>query len=388
MWMNCGCSSGTKTFLRLSQQCSRTCAEIRMAAVRIQAVATEPEPASVAVRDFCPEIAGEWDRFIVSNPQATPFHSTTWMRALQKSFDYENRSFYAERNGRIIGVLPLFLVSNWIVGRCLISTPFADYGGICAENEESADALIAHAVEISVAEKIGFLELRHKIAKPRPEFHVKDLYASFSTELAAEPEAQFKRLPRDTRYMIRKGEKAGLELRSGIEQLPEFYQLFTLNWRRFGTPVFSQQWLEALVHEFQGRVELVMARAGGRPVAGVFSFMFRNTLFPHYSGSSPDANVLAANNFIYWELMKKAINQGIRRFDFGRSKKNTGAYQFKSAWNMQVDPLQYQVCMIRRRSPPDFSPANPKFALAANLWSRMPLKATTWLGPLVVRWFP
>jgi len=359
-----------------------------MAAVRIQAVATEPEPASVAIRDFCPEIAGEWDRFIVSNPQATPFHSTTWMRALQKSFDYENRSFYAERNGRIIGVLPLFLVSNWIVGRCLISTPFADYGGICAENEESADALIAHAVEISVAEKIGFLELRHKIAKPRPEFHVKDLYASFSTELAAEPEAQFKRLPRDTRYMIRKGEKAGLELRSGIEQLPEFYQLFTLNWRRFGTPVFSQQWLEALVHEFQGRVELVMARAGGRPVAGVFSFMFRNTLFPHYSGSSPDANVLAANNFIYWELMKKAINQGIRRFDFGRSKKNTGAYQFKSAWNMQVDPLQYQVCMIRRRSPPNFSPANRKFALAANLWSRMPLKATTWLGPHVVCWFP
>ena len=82
-----------------------------------------------------------------------------------------------------------------------------------------------------------------------------------------------------------------------------------------------------------------MARANGRPVAGVFSFVFRNTLFPHYSGAAPDANALAANNFIYWELMKSAINQGIRRFDFGRSKQNTGAYQFKSAWNMQVDPL-------------------------------------------------
>ena len=45
-----------------------------------------------------------------------------------------------ERAGKITGVLPLFLVSNWIVGRCLISTPFADYGGICAEDEESADA--------------------------------------------------------------------------------------------------------------------------------------------------------------------------------------------------------------------------------------------------------
>jgi FemAB-related protein (PEP-CTERM system-associated) len=351
-------------------------------------VAAERKPASIAIRDFNPGIAGSWDRFIAANPQATPFHSTAWMRALERTFHYENRSFYSERDGEITGVLPLFLVSNWIVGRCLISTPFADYGGVCAEDEESADALVARAVEAGATEKIDFLELRHKIGKPRPEFYVKDLYVSFATELAAEPDAQLKRLPRDTRYMIRKGEKAGLKLSYGLEQLPEFYELFTLNWRRFGTPVFSRQWLEILVDEFKGSADLVMARATGRPVAGVFSFLFCNTLFPHYSGAAPDANALAANNFIYWELMKNAVKQGTRRFDFGRSKQNTGAYKFKSAWNMQVAPLQYQVCMIRRRSPPNFSPANPKFALAANLWSRMPLKATTWLGPHVVRWFP
>src|SRR5271165_5184416 len=386
--MSHGCLSGTRTFLRRSRLCLPAYAEIEMAVVRSPAVAPELECGAVTIKDFCSAIADEWDLFIASSPQATPFHSTAWMRSLQKTFDYENLSFYAERNGRITGVLPLFLVSNWIIGRCLISTPFADYGGICVEDEESADALAAHAVETGVAEKIDFLELRHKTGKPRPKFHIKDLYVSFATELATEPEAQFKRLPRDTRYMIRKGEKAGLELRSGFEQLPEFYELFTLNWRRFGTPVFSPQWLETLVHEFQGGVDLTMVRANGRPVAGVFSFRFRNTLFPHYSGASPDANTLAANNFIYWELMKSAINQGLRRFDFGRSKKGTGAYQFKAAWNMQVDPLEYQVCMIRRTSPPNFSPANPRFALAANLWSRMPLKATTWLGPHVVRWFP
>ena len=132
------------------------------------------------------------------------------MRALQKTFNYENRSLYAEREGKITGVLPLFLVSNWIVGRCLISTPFADYGGVCAEDEESADALVARAVEMGVAEKTDFLELRHRAGKSRPEFYVKDLYVSFATELAAEPEVQLNRLPRDTRYMIRKGEKAGL----------------------------------------------------------------------------------------------------------------------------------------------------------------------------------
>jgi len=123
-------------------------------------------------------------------------------------------------------------------------------------------------------------------------------------------------------------------------------------------------------------------------VAGVFSLLFANTLFPHYSGASADANSLAANNYIYWELIKRSIAQGIKRFDFGRSKKNTGAYQFKSSWSMEAKTLQYRVCTVRRQNPPNFSPTNPTFALASKLWSYMPLQASTWLGPHIVRWFP
>jgi FemAB-related protein (PEP-CTERM system-associated) len=359
-----------------------------MAAVSSQAVASGLQSPAVTIRDFDSGRAGEWDLFIASNPQATPFHSTAWMRALQKTFNYENRSLCAERGGKLTGVLPLFLVSNWIMGRCLISSPFADYGGVCAEDDQSADALVRRAGEIGLVEKVDFLELRHKTAKPRAEFYNRDLYVSFATDLADQHEVQLKRLPRDTRYMIRKGEKAGLEVCCGLEQLPEFYEMFARNWRRLGTPVLSRRWLEALVEEFQGAAELVMARSNGRPVAGVFSFVFRNTLFPHYSGASSDANNLAASNFIYWELMKRAIDQGIQHFDFGRSKTNTGAYHFKSTWNMQINPLEYQICMLKRKNPPNFSPTNPKFALASRLWRRMPLPATTWLGPHIVRWFP
>jgi FemAB-related protein (PEP-CTERM system-associated) len=359
-----------------------------MAAASTQALASGIESSPVVIRDFDSRMAGEWELFVASSPQATPFHCTAWIRSLQSTFDYENRSLYAEKDGRITGVLPLFLVSNWIVGRCLISTPFADYGGLCCQDEASADALVERAREIGIAEKVGFIELRDKASLPRPDFYFRDQYVGFETGLEEDPEAQMKLLPRDTRYMIRKGIKAGLELRSGIDQLPEFYHLFALNWLRLGTPVLPRKWLEALFHEFGGTAELVMARSHGRAVAGVFSFTFRNTLFPHYSGASHDANSLAANNFMYWELIKRSIERGLRGFDFGRSKKNTGAYNFKSAWNMQINQLQYQVCNLERKSAPNFSPTNPKFALASRLWSKMPLKASTWMGPHIVRWFP
>src|SRR6516162_3337373 len=83
----------------------------------------QPEPQPVTVRQFGAAMASAWDSFVQAQPTATPFHSIAWMRALEKSFDYEPRSLVAERGGRITGVLPLFFISNWIMGRCLMSTP-------------------------------------------------------------------------------------------------------------------------------------------------------------------------------------------------------------------------------------------------------------------------
>jgi FemAB-related protein (PEP-CTERM system-associated) len=347
-----------------------------------------PATAEVTVAEFSPGISRAWDGWLGRQAEATPFHSTAWLRALQRAFGYESRSLYSERAGRITGVLPLFLVSNWMVGRCLLSSPFADYGGVCAEDDESADALVERAREMAIEERVEFLELRHRRPKPLAEFLRKDLYVGFSCELGSDPEGLLKKLPRDTRYMIRKAEKAALEVRSGVDQMSAFYQLLALSWHRFGTPVFSPQWLQILAEEFNGSMDLTLVYKQGYPLCGVFSLFSQDTAFPHYVGARPEAYQVAANNFVYWNLMKDAISRGLRRFDFGRSKRGTGAYEFKTSWNMQVDPLNYQILLVKRKDVPNFSPANPKFALASGLWRRMPLMATTWLGPRVVRWLP
>jgi FemAB-related protein (PEP-CTERM system-associated) len=297
-----------------------------MAATNIQLA---PVMASLTkVGEFHVCIGNAWEQFLGSQPLATPFHSLAWMRSLELMFGYEPRSLYAERDGKITGVLPLFLVSNWIVGRCLMSTPFADYGGVCASDQASADALVERAKQMAISERVEFLELRHRQAVPRQEFKAKSLYVGFAGELGPDCEENLKRLPRDTRYMIRKGQKAGLELRSGLDQLSVFYKLFATSWRRFGTPVFSSAWLQILAQEFQDSIDLKLAYHQNRAVAGVLSLRFRDTVFPHYAGATAESNQLAANNFIYWELMKDAVGRGLRRFDFGRSKKGTGAYQF------------------------------------------------------------
>lgn len=344
--------------------------------------------ASVAIGEYGPSVREAWDRWLQHSPEATPFHSTAWMRSLERAFGYQSRSLYAQRSGEITGVLPLFLISNWVMGRCLISTPFADYGGLCAQDEESADALIERAREVAASERVEFLELRHRQAPSRPDFRQKDLYVGFSCELDPDSNRHLGSLPRDTRYMIRKAEKSGLTWRSGIDQLSTFYELFALNWRRFGTPVFAPTWLHILAEEFGKNFDLSLVYQKDLPVAGVLSLFTADAVFPHYAGARPEANRLAANNFMYWQLMKDAVRRGLRRFDFGRSKRGTGAFEFKSSWNMRMETLAYQTLLVRRKEAPNFSPTNPKFELATRLWSQLPVRATTWLGPKVVRWFP
>jgi len=345
-------------------------------------------PSPVKIRAFDPAVAEKWDNFVLSLANGTFFHLTKWKNVIEKTFGHKSFYFYAEREGRITAIAPLFLVENWVIGRCIHSTPYSTYGGICAADEVSESALLDHVKQFAIDQESGYLELHQRSSRLFPDFHPNSLYVTFTTELSTDVEANWKKLPRDTRYMVRKGEKAGLRTQHGVEQMDNFYSLFSESMRRLGTPVFPKSFFENLVSEFGKQIDLMLVLSDSQPVSAVMSFFFRDTILPYFAGASPEAPRLAANNFMYWQLMKLAAQRGSRTFDFGRSKKNTGAFAFKSQWGMTVEPLDYQVYLVRRKTVPNFSPVNPKFELATRLWRRLPRSLARSMGPRIVRWFP
>jgi len=342
----------------------------------------------VVVQAYADADASDWDAYVLADPHASFFHLSTWSKVVQEAFGYEPKSLIARRDGMVVGVLPLSLVSNWVTGKQLLSVPFGVYGGIAAADSAAFESLLQSAKISGIELGVQYLELRSRRCAAVPNLHRIDRYATFTTELAADDDANLKRLPRDTRYMIRKAEKAGLTAQHGLDLLGVFYKLFAQNMQNHGTPVFPKSYFDLLAANFGKQMDLMLVYHGSKPVAGVLSFLFRDAVLPYYAGVSAEARAVAANNFMYWELMKWATERGIRWFDFGRSKKGTGAYAFKSQWNMQVEELEYQVFLVRRKSVPNFSPTNPKFELATRVWQKLPLSLTTFVGPKVSRWFP
>jgi FemAB-related protein (PEP-CTERM system-associated) len=130
---------------------------------------------------------------------------------------------------------------------------------------------------------------------------------------------------------------------------------------------------------------LTVSGPDGRSLSSVLSFYFRDEILPYYAGDDESARHLAANDFKYWELMRRACERGIKLFDYGRSKQGTGSFAFKKNWGFEPQTLHYEYCLYKRDAIPQNNPSNPKYKLLIEAWRRMPISVANWLGPYIVR---
>ena len=340
------------------------------------------------VRSYEDRFQSEWDEYVNRQPAASIFHLTAWKRVIERAFEFEPRYLFVEEGEVIRGVLPLFLVRNFVLGTSLISTPLAVYGGVCADTEELSSQLRQAACEMARQERVQYVELREQWPNSEPQFQTKKLYVTFDLEMPQDLDRLLKGFPRDTRYMIRKGQKNGLQAVVDHEQLDTFYEIYSRSLHHLGTPVFSKRLFWIILDEMGEQCELTTVWHGQKAFAAVLSFRFRDWVLPYFGGSLMEGRSFAANNFMYYEVMRRALEAGVRYFDFGRSKLGSGSYAFKTQWNMRTRPLPYQYLLVRRKNMPNFSPANPRFKIAISLWKALPLPVTKMLGPAMVRAFP
>jgi FemAB-related protein (PEP-CTERM system-associated) len=325
-----------------------------------------------------------WDAFVMACPTASFFHRAGWQRILSEVFGHKTYFLYAEQNGRIEGVLPLGHVKSRLFGNSLASLPFGVYGGVAAQHEEAAAALEQEAQRLAVSLGVEHLEFRNVQAR-HADWPTQDLYVTFRKEILPEEEANMLAIPRKQRAMVRKGIKNGLA--SAIDaDVERFFALYADNVHRHGTPAMPKRYFQALMREFGADCEVMTVTApDGRALSSVMSFYFRDEVLPYYAGDDEAARDLAANDFKYWELMRRSCARGLKVFDYGRSKQGTGSYSFKKNWGFEPTPLHYEYCLYKRDGVPQNNPNNAKYQLLIKTWRRMPIAWANWLGPFIVR---
>ena len=328
--------------------------------------------------------ATQWDAFVESCPEGTFFHRAGWHGIFRDVFRLNPQFLLAERGGDIVGVLPLVHQKSLLFGNAMIAAPFCVEGGPIAADEDARKALDEAAIALMREKGAASLEFRSRKAT-RPGWAArKELYATFSRPLSENDEENLKAIPRKQRAVVRKTLQGPLtsEIDTDAARL---FRVYSESVRNLGTPVFPKRYFDALLKTFGRDCDIVTILDDGEPVSAVMNFYFRDTVLPYYGGGTVGARKNGANDFLYWETMRRAAGRGYRRFDFGRSKAGTGAFSFKKNWGFEPEWLEYEFYLKPGAEMPEKNPNNPKFAPLIEIWKRLPLPVANFIGPFLVR---
>ena len=344
---------------------------------------------SLKIAQISPADSSAQDAFVGAHPDGTPFHGSGWSALVEKTMGVGNQTLIAYRDGAVVGVLPLGLVSAALGGRRLVSSAYGVYGGAIAEDQETATALDRAARGLAKALKVRSLEFRYLRKPATDDLTDVDLYQTFRKALPETVDEVLGMIPRKARAEVRKArDRHGMTMTENADLLDDFYHLYCMNKRGLGSPLFRRSYFKTLLDIFGERALLHAVRHEDRTVGAVVSLVQGDTIYPYYSGALPEAGRLGVNNAMYGFLMEDAVERGFGLFDFGRSRVSTGPAAFKRNMGFEATPLTYQFYLPQGGEPPNLNPSNPKTAIPQKILSSLPMWMAQAVGPTLMRHVP
>lgn len=329
-----------------------------------------------------------WNQYRINHPSDTIYHDPAWARVIASSFGHRTYFITLLEDNMIRGVLPLVFLKSRIFGKALVSMPYFNYGGVLADNDSASHQLINGALQLKAQLKAHYIELRQTegLATAWP---VRSHKVNMWLKLPENQDELWKNFKSKLRNQIRRPEKEGCSFCWGhLDLLGEFYAVFSENMRDLGTPVYSQEFFEAILKTFPDLTNLAVVRFKGKPIAAGFLIRYRDKMEIPWASSLRRSNHISPNMLLYWGVLQQAITAGMKCFDFGRSTVGSRTYAFKEQWGSQP---QMTIWVYPGQAVDDFpehSPESPKFHWATQVWKRLPLFLTNSLGPRIVKNIP
>ena len=119
-------------------------------------------PSSLTAHWLLPDETAEWDAFVARHPLGLVYHLSAWTRVLETAFPHIQGRFLVLKDGAdgsIRAGLPVYTVKSWLLGRRVISVPFASF----------CDPLVSSAAEFdlaALAQAVSGPEVLFEVALP------------------------------------------------------------------------------------------------------------------------------------------------------------------------------------------------------------------------------
>jgi CelD/BcsL family acetyltransferase involved in cellulose biosynthesis len=289
-----------------------------------------------------------WDEFSRAHPFGLICHSPGWRNFLEGCFRHI-RGYCLVRTtgggGEFRAGLPVYLVESPVIGRRLVSVPFASLCDPLVSSTDDLNALVGAALDIMHSHAAQFLEIRAMKAAPLLKdgrLGINLYYKTHFLTLEGSASELLKSFDRTcVRQRISRAERSGLDLVKVTDEqgLRQFQNLNFATRKRLGLPPQPYRILKGFWENFypSGMADFLMAEKDGRAVAGLMVFKFKDRVSAEISVSDTSSQQLSPNHLLFWEAMKEARAAGYAVFDFGRTAPgNSSLMAFKKRWGTEV----------------------------------------------------
>jgi len=326
-----------------------------------------------------------WRAIVEASPAARLAHAPEWLGVIARAYSHTPLYLTLADDRGACGVLPAFLVRRPVLGSVVTSMPFLDGGGPCSGSPELDARLVEQLIVEARRRGARAGELRSAIRLP---IDAEPIESKVNMTLALDdPTALWRRFGKSVRNQIRKAEKAGLTVEyGGAEGLTPFYDTFAARMRDLGSPVHALTFLRDVVDAFGPRARVVLVKKGAATIGGLIALRFNDRLVVPWASCRKEFFAFCPNMLLYWETIKTACEDGCRRFDFGRSTRNSGTYQFKRQWGAEEEPLYWYHLPLAARRTARAAGTAAGGAWMTRMWQHLPLLLTRHIGPQIRRY--
>jgi len=299
------------------------------------------------VYSFAPLHDLRWAEFVAHHPKASVFHTSAWLRALQRTYGFEPVAFTTSRpTDELENALVFCSVRSWLTGRRLVSLPFSDHCEPLVEHTDEFSALCASTQRHRAARRFKYVELRPASVFPvAAGFRSAQDFYLHRLDLRPDLDALLHSFHKDSiQRKIRRAEREHLIYEAGRNEslLRKLFHLLDLTRRRHQAPLQPLAWFRNLVDCFGENVLIRIASRDGQPVAGIMTLAHADRIVYKYGGSDPRLHPLGGMQFLLWKTIQDGKRIGARELDLGRSDRGaTGLIVFKDHWAATRSPLTY-----------------------------------------------
>ena len=153
-----------------------------------------------------------------------------------------------------------------------------------------------------------------------------------------------------------------------------------------GSPYHAKNYLRKMTELLGDTLEFAVLYNAQGKISGGGVFIYQGgTIFNLHANILRHARSAYAGEFLYWSVIERAIQKGLKTFDLGRSLVGSGNEVFKVKWSPRKQLLAYWYWLAPGHELPSLNQKNPKFQLVIAIWKRLPAFIVRAIGPYLIR---